>query len=49
MRDQDVIYVTNADKIELEKFLGLITDISGTVGSVSDNIVSTNSARVVLK
>jgi polysaccharide export outer membrane protein len=49
MRDQDVIYVTNADKIELEKFLGLITDISGTVGSVSDNMVSTNSARVVLK
>lgn len=49
MLDQDVIYVTNSDKIELEKFLGLITDVSGTAGAVSADVVSVNAARVVIK
>jgi polysaccharide export outer membrane protein len=49
MRDQDVIYVSNADKVELEKFLGLITDVPIAAGSVADNVSAVQSARILLK
>ena len=35
MRDGDILYVDNADQVELTKFLALITEVSGTVSSVT--------------
>ncbi len=35
MQDRDILYVTNADKVELFKFLDLVSAVPGAVASVS--------------
>ena len=48
MRDRDVIYVSNADQVELTKFLNLVNDVSSTVSGVSsDALVTRNSIRAL--
>jgi polysaccharide biosynthesis/export protein len=49
MQNRDIIYVTNADKVELFKFLDLVTGVTGAVGSVSADVVAVNNASKVLK
>ncbi len=49
MQNRDIIYVTNADKVELFKFLDLVNGVTGTVGSVANDIVAVNGASKVLK
>jgi polysaccharide export outer membrane protein len=38
MRDKDTIYVSNADQVELFKFLALVNGVSSTVGGVADDV-----------
>ena len=49
MQDRDVIYVSNADKVELFKFLELVTGVSGAVANVAADAVTTRSAVRLLR
>jgi polysaccharide export outer membrane protein len=44
MRDGDILYVDNADQVELTKFLNLITTISGSASTVATDISATHDA-----
>lgn len=44
MRHRDVIYVANADSVELEKFLGFIRLITSTAAGVTGDITATRDA-----
>ena len=37
MRDNDIIYVDNADQVEITKFLNMITTITGATSSVAND------------
>lgn len=41
MRDSDILYVSNADSVELFKFLNLITGITGAVNTATGNVDGT--------
>jgi polysaccharide export outer membrane protein len=41
MKDKDVIYVSNADAVELTKFLAIINDVSNTTANVPANALTT--------
>ena len=41
MRNEDVIYVSNADSVELIKFLDVLNTVSSTASGVSGDVVST--------
>lgn len=43
MHDRDVLYVTNADKVELFKFLALITGITGAAATTASDIAGVKS------
>lgn len=46
MKDKDIIYVSNADAVELTKFLSLVNDVSDTSANVPGNALTTkNSIR----
>lgn len=46
MKDKDIIYISNADSVEVQKFLGLLNDVSNTTANVPANALSTrNSIR----
>ena len=48
MRNKDIIYVANADSIEVDKFLGYVRLITGTVAGVSlDALVTRDSIRAL--
>lgn len=44
MRDKDILYVSNADAVELTKFLSLINNVSTTVSGVATDTVNTRNA-----
>jgi polysaccharide export outer membrane protein len=44
MKDKDVIYVSNADSVELSKALSIINDVSDTAANVPANSVTTRNA-----
>ena len=44
MQDRDVLYVSNADKVELFKVLELVTGVSGAVANVATDALSTRTA-----
>jgi polysaccharide export outer membrane protein len=44
MKDKDIIYVANADAVELTKFMAIVNDISGTTANVPSNAVTTNNS-----
>jgi polysaccharide biosynthesis/export protein len=41
VQDHDVLYVANADKVELFKFLELVNGVTGAVANVTSNAVTT--------
>jgi polysaccharide export outer membrane protein len=49
MQDRDVLYVTNAEKVELFKFLELVTGTTGAVGLTASDVVTTRDAIRVLR
>ena len=50
MKDKDTIYVSNADAVELTKFLALINNVSNTTANIPANAVTTrNSIRRLTK
>lgn len=44
MKDKDIIYVANADAVELTKFMSLINDVSDTTANIPANAVTTKNA-----
>jgi polysaccharide export outer membrane protein len=44
MRHKDVIYVTNADSIEVTKFLAYLLQVTGTISGVADDFLVTRGA-----
>jgi len=44
MRNKDIIYVANADAVEVDKFLGYVRLITGTVAGVSTDALVTRDA-----
>jgi polysaccharide export outer membrane protein len=44
MKDKDIIYVSNADAVELTKFLSIVTNVSNTAADVPANAVTTRDA-----
>jgi polysaccharide biosynthesis/export protein len=44
MRDKDMIYVSNADAVELLKFLNFVTATPNAIGTVADDVTSVNVA-----
>jgi len=48
MRDGDVIYVDNADQVEITKFLSMITTISGAASGVASDAANTKASVLYL-
>lgn len=48
MRDYDIIYVDNADQVEIAKFLGLITSVTGGAAVTTGDAASTKSSLLYL-
>ena len=44
LRDKDIIYVANADAVELTKFLTVVNGVSETTAYVPANVVTTRNA-----
>lgn len=44
MEDGDIVYVSNADQIELNKFLNFVTSLSNTSATLPANAISTRNA-----
>jgi polysaccharide biosynthesis/export protein len=44
VHDRDVLYVTNADKVELFKFLGLVTGVTDSAATVASDLVTIRNA-----
>jgi polysaccharide export outer membrane protein len=44
MKDKDIIYVSNADAVELTKFMALLNDVSNTTANIPANAVTTKRA-----
>lgn len=49
MRDKDLIYISNADSVEMTKFLSVINQVSSTVSGVSTDVVRTRDAGRALR
>ena len=48
MRDNDIIYVDNADQVEITKFLNMITTVTGATSSVASDAASTKGSILYL-
>ncbi|OLP62783.1 sugar ABC transporter substrate-binding protein [Xaviernesmea oryzae] len=44
MQDKDIIFVTNADSIELLKFLDLVNSVTSTASGASSDVITTRDA-----
>ena len=49
MRDDDIIYVDNADQVEITKFLNMITTITGAASSVASDAANTKGSILYLE
>jgi len=49
MRDNDIIYVDNADQVEITKFLNMITTITGSASSVANDAANTKGSILYLE
>ena len=49
MRDADIIYVDNADQVEITKFLSMITTITGAASSVAGDAANTKASVLYLE
>jgi polysaccharide export outer membrane protein len=48
MRDNDIIYVDNADQVEITKFLNMLTTVTGATSSVANDAASTKGSVLYL-
>jgi polysaccharide biosynthesis/export protein len=48
MRDGDILYVDNADQVELTKFLALVASVADTAGSVTNVAVNVAAAKAAV-
>jgi polysaccharide export outer membrane protein len=48
MRDNDIIYVDNADQVEITKFLNMLTTVTGATSSVANDAASTKGSILYL-
>lgn len=44
MKDKDTIYISNADAVELVKFLSIINDVSNTAANIPENAMTTKDS-----
>jgi polysaccharide export outer membrane protein len=44
MQDKDIIYISNADSVQLSKFLDVVNGVSDTSANVVVNAASTKAA-----
>ncbi|WP_244631292.1 polysaccharide biosynthesis/export family protein [Aureimonas sp. ME7] len=44
MADKDIIYVSNADSTELQKFLNIVTDVTGAAAVASGDVIDARAA-----
>jgi polysaccharide export outer membrane protein len=49
MRDSDIIYVDNADQVEVTKFLAMITTVTGAAATVASDAASTKASVLYLQ
>jgi polysaccharide export outer membrane protein len=49
MRDSDVIYVDNADQVEVTKFLSLLTTVTGGVSNAASDAATTRASVLFLE
>lgn len=49
MRDNDIIYVDNADQVEITKFLSMITTVTGAASTVSSDAATTKASVLYLQ
>lgn len=49
MRDNDLVYISNADSVEVTKLLSIINQVSSTVSGVSTDVVRTRDASRALR
>jgi polysaccharide export outer membrane protein len=49
MRDNDIIYVDNADQVEITKFLSMITTITGAASTVASDAATTKASVLYLQ
>lgn len=49
MRDKDLVYISNADSVEVTKLLSIINQVSSTVSGVSTDVVRTRDAGRALR
>ncbi|KPL51904.1 sugar ABC transporter substrate-binding protein [Prosthecomicrobium hirschii] len=49
MRDADIVYVSNADQVELFKFLSLVTGVTGATAQVGSDAASVKSSIRTLR
>jgi polysaccharide export outer membrane protein len=49
MRDNDIIYVDNADQVEITKFLNMITTVTGATSSVANDAATTKGSILYLE
>ncbi|TCM57783.1 polysaccharide export outer membrane protein [Rhizobium sp. PP-F2F-G48] len=48
MQDKDILYVTNADSVEVIKFLDILNSVTSTASGVSSDVVNTRDAGKAL-
>jgi polysaccharide export outer membrane protein len=48
MRHKDIIYVTNADAVEVVKFMAFLRSITSTVAGVADDAVLTRESALAI-
>ncbi len=49
MRDNDIIYVDNADQVEITKFLSMITTVTGAASTVASDAATTKASVLYLQ
>jgi polysaccharide export outer membrane protein len=49
MRNKDTIYVSNAESVELYKFLTLVSAVPNTAGNIANDVYAINNAGVKVK
>nr|WP_244475263.1 polysaccharide biosynthesis/export family protein [Rhizobium sp. Leaf341] len=48
MQDKDILYITNADSVEVIKFLDILNSVTSTASGVSSDVVNTRDAGKAL-
>jgi polysaccharide export outer membrane protein len=48
MRDNDIIYVDNADQVEITKFLNMVTTVTGSASTAANDASGTKSSLLYL-